>query len=159
MPVVLFVCTANIIRSPIASALFARKLADEGMAGKWQTASAGTWARDGYPAARESQEILAQMEIDLSRHRSRVVSEGLLKNADLVLVMEQGHKEALRFEFPAYKDRVFLLSEMSDLMTDVHDPVGGTKEDFQETVHDIQHLIEQGFSRIIELVHSQSAGQ
>lgn len=152
MPIVLFVCTANIIRSPIASALFARKLAREGLSAKWQTASAGTWARDGYPAARESQEILASQGIDLSRHRSRMVNDGLLKGADLVLVMEQGHKEALRYEFPAYKDRIFLLSEMSSFASDVHDPVGGTRQDFMDTIRDIEQLIEQGFPRITELL-------
>jgi protein-tyrosine phosphatase len=159
MPIVLFVCTANMIRSPIASALFAQKLAKEGMKEKWQSASAGTWARDGYPAARESQEIMAQMEIDLSRHRSRVINEELLKSADLVLVMEHGHNEALRFEFPAYKDRVFILCEMSGPGMNVHDPVGGTKEDFHDTIRDIQNLIDQGFSRMIELAQSQSARQ
>jgi len=179
MPVVLFVCTANIIRSPIASALFTRKLAAEGL-GNWQVASAGTWARDGYPAARESQELLRPMGIDLSRHRSRIVTEGLLKSADLVLTMEQGHKEALRYEFPAFQDRVFLLSEMggsglprstgsglprstgsglprgTGRGMDVRDPVGGTKEDFQETIKDIQQLIDQGFSQIVEWIDSRS---
>ncbi|GAB4580746.1 MAG: low molecular weight protein arginine phosphatase [Anaerolineales bacterium] len=151
MPIVLFVCTANIIRSPIASALFARKLLAEGLREGWQTASAGTWARDGYPAARESQEILGKMGIDLSRHRSRVVNETLLQRADLVLVMEKGHKEALWAEFPSYKDRVYLLSEMIGLQADVHDPVGGTYADFEETVRDLQEIIDQGFLKIVAL--------
>jgi protein-tyrosine-phosphatase len=151
MPVVLFVCTANIIRSPIASALFARQLAETGLSGSWQTASAGTWARDGYPAARESQDIMAQMGLDLSRHRSRIVHEGILHGADLILVMEKGHREALWVEFPAHKARIFLLSEMIGLQADVFDPVGGTVDDFLETVRDLQELIDQGFARIIEL--------
>lgn len=156
MPVIFFVCTANIIRSPIASAFFVRKLTEAGLAGAWQVASAGTWARDGYPAARESQELLSQMGIDLSRHRSRMLTESLLKSADLVLVMEKGHKEALHFEFPAYKSRIFLLSEMIGVEADVHDPIGGSIKDFQETIVDIQELIDQGFSRIIALASQTS---
>lgn len=151
MPVILFICTANIIRSPIASALFSSKLAEVGLAGAWQAASAGTWAREGYPAAQESQALLSKMGIDISRHRSRMVTEGLLKNASLVLVMEKGHKEALHYEFPAFKSRIFLLSEMCGIEADVHDPVGGTLSDFEATIRDIQELIDQGFPRIMEL--------
>jgi protein-tyrosine phosphatase len=136
----------------MACALFAQKLAREGMPGKWETASAGTWARNGYPAARESQELLAARGIDLSQHRSRIVTESLLKTASLVLVMEGGHKEALSFEFPAYKERIFLLSEMSGFYSDIQDPVGGTREDFLDTIREIDHWIEQGFPRIIELL-------
>lgn len=151
MPVVLFVCTANIIRSPIASALFSKKLADAGVSGGWQVASAGTWARDGYPAAHESQELLSRMGLDLSRHRSRMLHESLIKNADLILVMEKGHKEALGVEFAAYKSRIYLLSEMINVVADVSDPVGGTLRDFQATIRDIQELIDEGFPRILAL--------
>lgn len=151
MPVVFFVCTANIIRSPVASALFSKKLADAGVSGNWQVASAGTWARDGYPAARESQELLSRMGLDLSRHRSRMLHEGLVKSADLILVMEKGHKEALGVEFPVYKNRIYLLSEMIGVFADVQDPVGGTLRDFQETIRDIKELIDEGFPRILAL--------
>lgn len=151
MPVIIFVCTANIIRSPIASALFSKKLAETGLSGDWQVASAGTWARDGFPAARESQELLSRMGLDLSRHRSRMLHEGLIKNANLILVMEKGHKEALSVEFPSYKSRIYLLSEMINVVADVHDPVGGTLHDFQETIRDIQELIDEGFPRILAL--------
>ena len=153
MPTVLFICTANIIRSPIASALFAQKLEQRGLSKAWQTASAGTWAREGYPAAREGQELLTTMGLDLSQHRSRMVNESLLKNADLILVMEKGHKEALWIEFPAYKDRVYLLSEMCGVETEVRDPIGGTREDFEDTIREIDHWLSQGFSKIIQRLH------
>jgi protein-tyrosine phosphatase len=152
MPTVLFICTANIIRSPIASALFDRKLEQRNLNHAWRSESAGTWAREGYPAARESQELLKAMGIDLSRHRSRMVNETILKGADLVLVMEKGHREALWFEFPAFRGRVFLLSEMCGVETEVRDPVGGTREDFEATIRDIDHWLSQGFSEIIQLV-------
>lgn len=125
------------------------------MAGRWEAASAGTWARNGYPAARESQELLAARGLDLSQHRSRIVTESLLKTASLVLVMESGHKEALGFEFPAYRERIFLLSEMSGLLSDVQDPVGGTQEDFLDTIRELESLIDQGFPRIIEILDHQ----
>lgn len=153
MPTVLFVCTANIIRSPIASALFAQKLEYRGLSKSWQAASAGTWAREGYQAAREGQELLRLLGLDLSHHRSRMVNETLLKNAELVLVMEKGHKEALQFEFPAYKDRIYLLSEMCGVESEVRDPVGGTREDFEETIREIDFWLSQGFSKIIQRSH------
>jgi len=85
-----------------------------------------------------------------------MVSEPLLNAADLTLVMEQGHKEALRFEFPIFKERIHLLSEMVGLETSVRDPVGGTKEDYQETIREIDQLIHQGFSRILTLARANA---
>ncbi len=155
-PSILFVCTANICRSPMAAALFKQKLEMEcqsnpAISQDWRIESAGTWAREGEPAAGGSQKAMLKRGLNLRDHRSRSVSLDLLRSFNLILVMEQGHKEALRTEFPGLSDRIFLLSEMAGLRRDIRDPILGTMADFQETARDLSHLLSTGFERICQL--------
>lgn len=157
MPNILFVCTANIIRSPVACALFENRLRAHGLGEGWTVSSAGTWAASGYPAAPQSQELMAKKSLDLSSHRARMVDRALVAEADLILVMELGHKEALLVEFPEARGRVFLLSEMVGKTRDVRDPIGGTIEDFQEMIDEIQAILEGGFEKILTLARDNHA--
>jgi protein-tyrosine-phosphatase len=154
MPSVIFICTANICRSPIAEALFRAAL---GKTQKdWRIESAGTWAPDGEPAAEKAQHILRARGIELSRHRSRSVNRGLLNQFNLILTMERGHKEALRAEFPELAGRTYLLSEMVDQIYDIQDPIGGTQADFQDTINELEHILSSGIEKISGLAKEQS---
>ena len=146
---VLFICTANICRSPIAMGLLRAKVAGTGE--NWRIESAGTWAIDGAPAAVNSQLVLAEMGIDISNHRSRMVREKMLGEFNLILTMERGHKEALRIEFPQYRDRIYLLSEMVGGIFDIHDPIGRPLDEFRDTALEINQILDEGFERILEL--------
>ena len=146
MPSVLFVCTANQTRSPIAAALFASLPAAAG----WRVESAGTWAEEGLPASRAAQRAMQTMGLDISRHRTRCVTGGMLAAFDLIVAMEQGHKEALQAEFPAVAQRVFLLSEMVGAAYDVPDHSNGADEDLLETVSVMRNMLTQGSGRIRE---------
>jgi protein-tyrosine-phosphatase len=158
MPKILIVCTANICRSPVAEALLRERLAAQ-EPDAWQISSAGTWASDGQPAARYSIELMDEQEIDISGHRSRPVSKALLREADLVLTMEEGHAEALKVEFPRHTGKIFLLTEMSDRHYSVPDPYGGPKSEYERMVREISGLIDQGLSRIVEIAQSNHEAQ
>jgi len=151
MPSVLFVCTGNICRSPMAWALLKRRMTDEGFQDGWQVGSAGTWAGDGFPPIKEVQELLAEKGMDVSQHRSRIVDLDMLRAADLILTMEDGHKEAIQVEFPEVADRVYMLSEMVGVEEDVRDPIGGSMMDYQEAIQVIEDYIERGFEKIVRL--------
>src|SRR5512142_1493029 len=108
MPSILFVCTGNQYRSPIAAAYLRRLLKERGVEG-WLVASAGTWAVPGRPIFPDAAQAAAKLGVDVRSHVTRLVDEAILSDHDLILVMEKGHKEALRVEFPAVRDRLFLL--------------------------------------------------
>ncbi|HEX7973596.1 MAG TPA: hypothetical protein VF498_04235 [Anaerolineales bacterium] len=153
MSSVLFVCTANICRSPIAMALWREKL---GSAAKgWRIESAGTWAMEGERAASRAQTVLLERGIDLSAHRSRSVTREMLRNFTLILTMEHGHKEALRAEFPEFASRIYLLHEMVGDVREVRDPMGGSMIDFQDTANEIDQVLTQGYDRICALAIGQ----
>lgn len=138
----------------MAEGLFRARLGED--AGRWRVESAGTWARNGDPAASRAQLVLQERGIDLSAHRSRIVTAELLAGFELILVMEQGHKEALQIEFPAVARRVFLFSEMVGLEYDVDDPMGGSTAEFRHTAADLSRVMERGFEKIARLAGNET---
>ena len=149
MPSVLFVCTANICRSPMAMAIL-RSIVG-GRAEKWRIESAGTWAIEGMPSDPKTQNVLSERGLDIRSHRSRAVSKDLVNSFDLILTMEQGHQEALQIEFPSAAEHIYMLSELIGLRQNIGDPIGGTIADFQKTADEIEHLLTDGFETILRL--------
>jgi protein-tyrosine-phosphatase len=151
MPTVVFVCTANICRSPVAEVLFADWLRRQAVAGDWRVSSAGTWAQDDAPASIDSREILAERGLDLTQHRSRRVDRQMVEAADLLLCMTGSQREALQAEFPDLADRIHLLSAMAGPSYDIFDPYGGPRAGYVAMVSEVQHLLEAGGARIVQL--------
>jgi protein-tyrosine-phosphatase len=132
----------------MAEALLKQRLEREGLTG-WEVESAGTWTVDGAPASRYAIQVMAERGVDIATHRSRQLHRVLLEQADVVLVMTQGHAEALRLEFPDQADKVFLLSEMKEGQRyDIEDPYGRPLEVYQTCVEEIAALIDEGFDSI-----------
>ena len=146
---VLFICTANICRSPMAMALLKARVV--GQADLWQIASAGVWAMTGNEAAAFTQVVVAQRGQELRAHRSQPVSRELIGAYNLILTMERGHKEALRAAFPEYASRVYLVWEMADQMREVVDPIGRSLVDYEDTANEIEMIFDLGWERICQL--------
>jgi protein-tyrosine phosphatase len=149
MPSVLFVCTANICRSPLAMGLFRAKLGAD--ASGWKIASAGTWAEAGQAASTKTVQVLEERGIKLLGHASQIVSHRLLSEYNLILTMESGHKEALQAEFPDQAGKIYMLSEMVGRRYDIADPYGGSLLDYRDAAREIEQILTQGYARIVEL--------
>ncbi len=149
---VLFICTANQVRSPLAAALFSeliRRLNTP--SDSWRIESAGTWAMEGYPIFPEVDDILQEKGIDFSSHRSRNITKDMLEQFALILVMEPGHKEALQAEFPKIAKRVYLLTEMIGENHPILDPIGGPPIEFKATAAEIEKSLVGGYPKIYSL--------
>jgi protein-tyrosine-phosphatase len=144
---ILFVCTANRYRSPIAAACFKAELIKREQDRNWNVLSAGTWAMDGYPPMPAAILEGRQLGLNIQEHQSRGITADMLQESDLVVVMEQGHKEALQVEFRAYREKVVLLSEVAEGSSyDIADPV--TDQRSVDVGSQICRLIQAGFEKI-----------
>jgi protein-tyrosine-phosphatase len=109
---ILFVCTANLCRSPFAEMLCKKKLSNTNM--KINVSSCGINACVGYSALPEAIELAKEdFNIDLAGHLSKPFSENLAQNNDLIVVMERLHKEHIVIRFPVFESKTKLLKEFS----------------------------------------------
>jgi protein-tyrosine-phosphatase len=148
MPSVLFVCTANRFRSPLAAAFLRKNLEELGMSNAWHVSSAGTWAAPGLPVMPGIAEAARDFGIDLSSHQSVRVNRHILSKYDLILVMEASQKEALVTEDPGLRERVYPLSEVTERRSyDIPDALGSTQE-MLAVVAELDSLIRRGLESI-----------
>lgn len=105
---ILFVCTGNTCRSPMAEALLRAKAGD-----RFDVRSAGVFAVDGGPAAHEAVQVLSERGIDC-HHQSKKLDEALIRWADVILTMTESHKHAVGVRFPESAGKVYTLKEYTD---------------------------------------------
>ncbi|MBN1536772.1 MAG: hypothetical protein JW908_08580 [Anaerolineales bacterium] len=118
---------------------------------RWHIESAGVWAMGGYPATINAQETMRARRLNLIDHRSQPVTIPLLNQFNLVLGMEQDHKQTLCCAFPEHAQKIHVLSEMAGAEYDIEDPVGLSIESYQITAAKILAYLEKGFIKISRL--------
>ena len=130
---ILVVCVGNICRSPMAEALLKSALREHN---EITVESAGLGALVGHPAADCAVELMDEMGEDISAHRARQIHPDMVAAADLVLVMEAGHKRAIDDADPTARGKVYRLGEWQD--KDIDDPYRQPKAAFADALEDIK---------------------
>ena len=143
---VLFICTGNVCRSPMAEGLLRHTAGD-----RVKVASAGLGAGHGQPPSAHAIEVLRKEGIDIADIRSQPVSAHLLQQADYIFTMTRDHLDMLLLLFPemASKTRLLRFEEAAKGgRADVTDPIGGTRATYESCKADIQRAM----SHVIPLV-------
>ena len=141
---VLFVCSGNTCRSPMAMALARKIIADrlgieqsELEAHGWDVISAGTHAMPGMPATPAGADAMQTMGADLSGHRSQPLTVGLIHRSDLILTMGESHRLTVLAQVPSAAEKTMQL----DPAGDIDDPIGASPQHYQELARNIEKLV------------------
>jgi protein-tyrosine-phosphatase len=137
---VVFVCSGNTCRSPLAELIGRREFARLG-AGV-DVGSAGLAASDGAGASNHAQFVARDHGGDLGSHRSRAATRKILEQADLVLTMTGRHRDELLARFSPIEAEVATLAELAgEEGVEVEDPFGGSLDHYERTYEEIERLV------------------
>jgi len=149
---VLFVCTGNTCRSPMAEVLLRAALPpDSG----WVVASAGTSADPGSVASEFSRIAIAECGLNLEHHRSQLVTQELVDESVVVVAMANRHVEKLLQRVPSARDRIYLMRSFDTSApagSDVFDPYCGTLAEYRSC----RDMIQQALPGLVHFLTHQS---
>jgi protein-tyrosine-phosphatase len=143
----LFVCSGNTCRSPLAEAL-ARKIADRRGLEALNVSSAGTNAWDNVPATDEALLVGMERGLDLTGHRSRKLTPAIVSEADLIFVMTPGYLEQVKQM--GGRGKVHVIDEYASGIsnTGISDPYGGDLEAYRNTADILEEELGKLFDRL-----------
>lgn len=126
---ILFVCTANIARSPLAEVLLGGYVRARSLHGQITVSSAGVRARSDDPAAAGSMSIAQAWGLDLSNHRSRPATPEIVGVADLIVTMSERQRDQLGGRDHGVHSRAFTLRELARLLDEAPSPTAAPGAD------------------------------
>jgi protein-tyrosine phosphatase len=144
--VVLFVCTGNTCRSPMAAAIAQDFLTRSKSPIPTRVMSAGVAALAGEPITPEAREALREMKIDAGNSRAHELTRDQVKDAEVIYGMTRAHVQAVLDVAPVAAGKVFTLDPEGN---DVPDPIGGSAQEYRSTAQRLKQLVERRLTELL----------
>jgi protein-tyrosine-phosphatase len=145
---ILFVCTGNTCRSCMVQALTRRELEKSGDV-LIRVRSAGTDTETGLPASENAVQAMKDMGLDLTDHRSSVLDEALISQADLILALADRHLKEIIRKLPEAADKAYTIGSYAGIEGDVADPYGGDLKVYRKTAGELANLAALTVGRLL----------
>jgi RpiB/LacA/LacB family sugar-phosphate isomerase len=153
MKTILFLCTGNICRSPMAEGLFRNAVKGRG---DFRVVSAGLGAVDGQPPTNHSVTAMKEIGIDIASQRSRALTAELVRSADYIFGMTHSHVDTVALLYPSAAEKTFLLREFDETLEpyekDISDPIGSSYHVYV----DCRDQIEQGIATLLKFMEQHN---
>jgi glycine hydroxymethyltransferase len=150
---ILFVCTGNVCRSPMAEGLFRKLL---GGRGDIRVLSAGVSAIRGQPASLHTAEVLRRLGIDLTGFRSQPITDELVDEASWIFAMTRSHLDTIQLLFPEAADKAYLVCEfdpeLASSLLDIPDPIGLGIDAYERT----RDILTRALPSVLEFINQHS---
>ncbi len=144
---ILFVCTGNTCRSPMAAALMNKIAKDNDM--NVTSDSAGIFAKQSDKASKYAIDAMKEYELDISNHSATPLTEAMLEEYDLVLTMTDGHKSMISALAP---DKIFTVCEYAGYNGEIMDPYGSGLKEYKQTATDIYDCLTEIAEKIYDIM-------
>ena len=149
MKTVLFICTGNVCRSPMAEGIFRQAVRGHG---DYQVFSAGLGAVEGQPPSAYAVQAVKELGLDITNLRSRMLTAKLVQQADYIFGMTHSHLDTVVMLYPEAAEKTFLLREFDETLDafekDISDPIGGSYEVYLHC----RDQIEQGIVSLLRFI-------
>ena len=144
---ILFVCTGNTCRSPMAAALMNKISKENDM--DVTSCSAGIFAKAGDKASTHAINTMKEYEIDISNHTATPLTESIINDYDLILTMTDGHKAMISALAP---EKIFTICEYAGYNGEISDPYGGSLKEYRQTAEDIYDCLTDIAEKIYDMM-------
>jgi protein-tyrosine phosphatase len=155
---IMFVCSGNVCRSPMAQGILKKLLEGEGVLDKVDVISSGTLKLVEAPANIHTLEVASEHGVDLDEHLSQHVNAVLMREANIVIALAQNHIKYLRAKFPNLGKKVVLLKQWNNSralsLPSIPDPIGLGRAKFESVYVEIEHELKRILPYLLKDIRS-----